>query len=71
MDLAIAVLTSINAVWRIKFPMFVWAYVILFLVFLGFVNFFAAFIVIVPILGYAIWHGYIEAIETKRVRKFV
>jgi len=70
-DLATAVLTSMNAVWRNKLPMFVWGCVILFLVFLGFVTFFAAFIVIMPILGYATWHGYIETIETKRARKFV
>ncbi|MFT5282957.1 MAG: putative membrane protein [Kangiellaceae bacterium] len=70
-DLATAVLTSMNAVWRNKKPMFVWACVILFAVFLGFVTFFAAFIVIMPVLGYATWHGYIEAIETKRERKFV
>lgn len=70
-DLATAVLTSMNAVWRNKMPMFIWACVIGFLVFLGFMTFFAAFIVIMPILGYATWHGYIEAIETKRARKFV
>lgn len=70
-DLATAVLSSMNAVWRNKVPMFVWACVIMFSVFLGFVTFFASFIVIMPILGYATWHGYIETIETKRKRKFV
>jgi uncharacterized membrane protein len=70
-DLATAVLTSMNAVWRNRLPMFVWACVILLAVFLGFVTFFAAFIVIMPILGYATWHGYIETIVTKRERKFV
>lgn len=70
-DLATAVLTSMNAVWRNKLPMFIWAGVILFCVFLGFVTFFVAFIFIMPILGYATWHGYIQAIETKRERKFV
>jgi len=69
-DLATAVLTSMNAVWRNKLPMFVWACVIAFCVFLGFVTFFAAFIVIMPVLGYATWHGYIQTIETKRKRKF-
>lgn len=70
-DIATAVLTSMNAVWRNKLAMFVWASVILFCVFLGFVTFFISFIVIMPILGYATWHGYIETIETKRERKFV
>jgi uncharacterized membrane protein len=69
-DLATAVLTSMNAVWRNKVPMFIWACVILFSVFLGFVTFFAAFLVIMPIIGYASWHGYIATIETKRARKF-
>ncbi len=69
-DLATAVLTSMNAVWRNKMPMFVWACVISFSVFLGFITFFAAFLVIMPILGYASWHGYRETIETKRKRKY-
>jgi uncharacterized membrane protein len=69
-DLATAVLTSMNAVWRNKVPMFIWAGVIMFSVFLGFVTFFAAFLVIMPILGYASWHAYIATIETKRERKF-
>jgi uncharacterized membrane protein len=70
-DLATAVLTSMNAVWQNKLPMFVWACVILFSVFLGFVTFFITFIFIMPVLGYATWHGYIQAIETKRGRTFV
>ena len=70
-DLATAVLTSMNAVWRNKVPMFVWGCVIMFSVFLGFMTFFVAFIFIMPVLGYATWHGYIEAIETRRARKFV
>ncbi|WP_371193001.1 DUF2189 domain-containing protein [Glaciecola sp. SC05] len=69
-DLATAVLSSMNAVWRNKVPMFIWACVILFSVFLGFVTFFAAFLVIMPLIGYATWHGYIETIETKIERKF-
>lgn len=69
-DLATAVLTSMNAVWRNRLPMFVWACVISFSVFLGFVTFFAAFLVIMPILGYASWHAYIATIEIKRERKF-
>lgn len=69
-DLATAVLSSMNAVWRNKMPMFIWACVIAFCVFLGFVTYFVAFIVIMPILGYATWHGYIQAIQTKRQRTF-
>ncbi len=69
-DLATAVLTSMNAVWKNKTACFIWGAVILFSVFLGFITFFVAFIVIMPLLGYATWHGYIETIHTKRKRKF-
>lgn len=69
-DLATAVLTSMNAVWLNKKAMFLWACVILFTVFLGFITFFAAFLVLMPIIGYATWHAYIDTIETKVERKF-
>lgn len=69
-DLATAVLTSMNAVWRNRLPMFVWACVIMFCVFLGFITFFVTFLVIMPVLGYATWHGYIQTIETKRKRTY-
>jgi uncharacterized membrane protein len=69
-DLATAVLTSMNAVWLNKRAMFFWASIIVFCVFLGFVTFFFAFLVIMPILGYASWHGYIDTIEVKRERNY-
>lgn len=69
-DLATAVLTSMNAVWLNKKAMFFWASIILFSVFLGFVTFFFAFLVIMPIIGYASWHGYIDTIEVKRGREY-
>jgi uncharacterized membrane protein len=59
-----------NAVWLNKRAMFLWASIILFTVFLGFITFFAAFIVLMPIIGYATWHGYIDTIETKIERKY-
>lgn len=70
-DLATAVLSSMNAVWKNKLACFIWACVILFCVFLGFITAFVAFIFIMPILGYATWHGYIETISTKRKRNYV
>lgn len=70
-DLATAVLSSMNAVWLNKKAMFFWASIILFSVFLGFITFFASFLVIMPILGYATWHGYIDTIEVKRDRGYV
>ncbi|MDT0594316.1 DUF2189 domain-containing protein [Glaciecola petra] len=70
-DLATAVLSSMNAVWKNKEAMFVWACVILISILLGFFTAFIAFIFIMPVLGYATWHGYIQTIKTKRARKFV
>jgi len=69
-DLATAVLTSMNAVWLNKKAMFFWAFIILFSVFIGFVTFFAAFLVIMPLIGYASWHGYIDTIDVKRERTY-
>lgn len=70
-DLATAVLTSINAVWVNKVPMFIWAGIIFSLVAIGFVTGFLGFIVLMPLLGYASWHGYIDTIQTKRERSYV
>jgi uncharacterized membrane protein len=69
-DLATAVLTSMNAVWLNKRAMFFWASIILLSVFIGFVTFFVAFLVIMPIIGYASWHGYIDTIDVKRKRTY-
>jgi uncharacterized membrane protein len=69
-DLATAVLTSMNAVWLNKKAMFFWAGIICLSVFIGFVTFFFAFLVIMPIIGYASWHGYIDTIEVKRERTY-
>ncbi|PKI00330.1 DUF2189 domain-containing protein [Glaciecola sp. 33A] len=69
-DLATAVLTSMNAVWLNKRAMFFWASIILLSVFIGFITFFVAFLVIMPIIGYASWHGYIDTIDVKRKRTY-
>lgn len=69
-DLATAVITSINAVWVNRVPMFIWAGIIFSVVAIGFVTGFIGFIVLMPLLGYASWHGYIDTIETKREREY-
>ncbi|WP_394223980.1 DUF2189 domain-containing protein [Alteromonas gracilis] len=69
-DLATAVLTSVNAVWLNKLPMFIWGAIIFSAVAIGFVTGFVGFIVLMPIIGYASWHAYIDAIEIKRERKY-
>lgn len=69
-DLGTAVLTSINAVWLNKVPMFIWGCMIFFSVVLGFITGFVGFLVLMPLIGYATWHAYIDTIETKRERKY-
>lgn len=69
-DLATAVLTSINAVLSNKLAMLLWASIIFTGVGIGFITGFIGFIVIMPVIGYASWHGYIDTIATKRGRAF-
>ena len=69
-DLATAVLTSMNAVWSNKVPMLIWASIIFAAVAVGFVTGFIGFIILMPIIGYASWHSYIDTIATKRERHF-
>lgn len=69
-DLATAVLSSLNAVWRNRVPMFVWAMCIVAAFVIGFATLFVGFLVIMPILGYATWHGYIDTIDIKRQRSY-
>ena len=69
-DLATALLTSVNAVWVNKVPMLIWGAIIFTAVAIGFVTGFVGFIILMPLIGYASWHAYIDAISTKRVRKY-
>lgn len=69
-DLMTAVLSSVNAVWSNKGAMLVWAGIIISFVVVGFLTYFIAFLVLMPLLGYATWHGYIATITTKRRRNY-
>ncbi|MBT0586416.1 DUF2189 domain-containing protein [Alteromonas oceanisediminis] len=69
-DIATAVLTSMNAVWLNKVPMLIWGAIIFSAVAIGFVTGFVGFIFLMPLIGYATWHGYIDTIEVKRERKY-
>ncbi|WP_026375005.1 DUF2189 domain-containing protein [Aestuariibacter salexigens] len=69
-DLATAVITSVNAVWVNKIPMLIWAGIIFTAVIFGFLTGFFGFIILMPLIGYATWHAYIDAIETKVERKY-
>jgi len=52
-DLATAVLTSMNAVWSNKGPMLMWAMIILTAVLIGFATWFIGFLILMPLIGYA------------------
>lgn len=62
-DAVTALVTSINAVLRNKKAMVVWASIIVAATLLGFATAFLAFGVLIPLLGYATWHAYEEAID--------
>ena len=54
--------TSLNAVWKNKSVIALWALLVLLLSAVGFVTYLVGFVFIVPILGYASWHAYRETI---------
>jgi len=53
---------SLNAVWKNKSVIALWALLVLALSAIGFVTYMAGFVFIVPIIGYASWHAYRETI---------
>ena len=64
-DSITAIVTSINAVLRNKFAMLVWLAIIVIGLFLGLATAFVGLIVIVPVIGYAVWHSYLETIDAE------
>ena len=65
-DSVTAVVTSVNAVLRNKLAMLVWLTIIVLLLILGIATLFVGLVVIVPIIGYAAWHGYLETIDASQ-----
>jgi uncharacterized membrane protein len=65
-DPVTAVVTSVNAVLNNKPAMLVWAGLIGGCVLLGAATGFLAFIVLLPLLGHAAWHGYRQSIDASR-----
>lgn len=61
-DMVTAVVTSINAVLRNKKVMFIWALIIALSVLISFATAFLGFIVLLPLIGHAVWHAYQETI---------
>ena len=62
-DMVTACITSVNAVLRNKPAMVVWIALIVLLTGLGFATAGLGLIVVIPLLGYATWHGYVETID--------
>lgn len=62
-DSITAIVTSINAVLRNKRAMLVWLTIIVVSLLVGVATAFIGLVVIVPVIGYAAWHGYLETID--------
>jgi len=62
-DSITAIVTSVNAVLRNKRAMIVWLTLIISSLILGVVTAFVGLVVIIPVIGYAAWHGYLETID--------
>lgn len=65
-DSVTAIVTSVNAVLRNRLAMFIWLTIIVAGLLLGLVTAFVGLIVIVPVIGYAAWHGYLETIDADK-----
>jgi len=68
-DVVTAIVSSINAVLRNKWTMLSWACIIAFLTLLGLATALLGFIIIIPWLAYASWHGYRAALEVDKWAK--
>jgi uncharacterized membrane protein len=62
-DSVTAIVTSVNAVLRNKRAMLVWLTLIVVGLLIGVATAFVGLIVIVPVIGYAAWHSYLETID--------
>jgi len=62
-DVITAVVSSVNAVLRNRWTMLLWALIVAALTAIGFLTAMVGFIVIMPWLGYATWHGYRDTLH--------
>ena len=63
MDALSAMIVSFSAVRKNLLPMLLWAGIIVVLVTLGFVSWFAGLSVAVPVIGHATWHAYRDLVK--------
>lgn len=64
-DSVTAIVTSINAVLRNKRAMLVWLSIIVGGLLLGMATAFVGLVVILPVIGFGAWHGYLETIDAE------
>jgi uncharacterized membrane protein len=64
-DSITAIVTSINAVLRNKRAMIIWLTIIVVSLLVGVATAFIGLVAIVPVIGYAAWHGYLETIDAE------
>lgn len=62
-DTVTAIVTSVNAVLRNKAAMAVWLSAIVLALIIGVLTLFVGLVIVIPVLGYAVWHGYLETID--------
>lgn len=62
-DVITTILTSMRAVFSNKGPMLVWALIIVLCVAVGFATAYVGFVVLLPLIGHATWHGYQATIQ--------
>jgi uncharacterized membrane protein len=65
-DSITAIVTSVNAVLRNKRAMLVWLTIIVVSLLVGIATVFVGLVVVVPVIGYAAWHGYLETIDAEQ-----
>lgn len=63
-DTVTAIISSVNATLRNKPAMFCWVCCIALLVLVGIATAYIGFIVLLPVLGHAAWHGYKATLDT-------
>ena len=60
---AVAILTSVKAVWKNPIVMAAWAFIVAAALFVGVATLFVGLAIVTPILGHATWHLYRRVIE--------
>ena len=65
-DSVTAIVTSINAVLRNKLAMAIWLGLIVAGLIIGVLTAFIGLVIILPVIGYGAWQGYLETIDASQ-----